>query len=102
MLLNGNDCVAEKYIAVSDLVLHYLSMSHKKDVRLIWVNHINCLLNFIKYANTKPSDNCVLVYFQVRIYLLVALLVRCMAVFCVLHQSYTAIFSQISNIILKM
>ena len=46
MLLNGNDCVAEKYIAVSDLVLHCLSMSHKKIVRSIWVNHIKCLFYF--------------------------------------------------------
>ena len=42
--------------AVSDLVLHCLLMSHKKETRLIWVNYMTLKLFVIAYIGVKCSD----------------------------------------------
>ena len=39
MLVNSEDPDLTPHSAVSDLGLHCLAMSHKKDVRLIWVKY---------------------------------------------------------------
>ena len=45
--------------AASDLVLHCLSMSHKKDVRLIWVKHVKTRVNTFYQKNvTTISNTC--------------------------------------------
>ena len=44
MAINSGDPDQTPHFAASDLVLHCLSMSHKKDTRLIWVKKLaSCL-----------------------------------------------------------
>ena len=50
MKANSGDPDHTSPSAASDLGLHYLSMSHKKDARLIWVNS--------GYLQTGTSSNC--------------------------------------------
>ena len=42
MYVNSGEPDQTPHPVASDLDLHCLPMSHKKDTRLLWVNHRNC------------------------------------------------------------
>ena len=47
----------QKLSAVSDLVLHYLPVSHKKDARLKWVKFmIGCVLSMLLKMNSMTAS----------------------------------------------
>ena len=62
MQANSGDPDQTPHFVASDLGLHYLPMSHKRDARHIWVK--NAIILLISYELQKFRKNIVEIIFQ--------------------------------------